>query len=154
MVFFSPSPKCENSIVRLIDESEEQIDAAVYAINNDRIVAALKRAYDRGVKLRILTDRLQASAKSSKVREMYAYGINIRVHSKHRIEHNKFAIFDKKTVVTGSYNWTNPATNKNSENCVLFIDDDNAVEEYGNRFEYLWRINTKKKSDEFFYKNA
>lgn len=151
-VYFSPSNKCEKGIVEFINESEEEIEAAVYAINNDRIVAALKKAYDRGVKVRILTDRLQASNKSSKVRELYDYGINIRVHSKHKIEHNKFAVFDNENVVTGSYNWTNPATEKNSENCVFFINVSDAVEEYDNRFEYLWQVNTKKKSDKFFEK--
>ncbi len=151
-VYFSPSNKCEKGIVEAIDDADTEIEAAVYAINNDNIVEALKKAHDRGVKIKILTDRLQAANKSSKVRELYDYGINIRVHSKHKIEHNKFAVFDNESVVTGSYNWTNPATNKNSENCVFFIRDKDAVEEYDNRFKYLWQINTKKKSDLWFEK--
>ena len=151
-VYFSPSNKCEKGIVEAIDDADTEIEAAVYAINNDNIVEALKKAHDRGVKIKILTDRLQAANKSSKVKELYDYGINIRVHSKHKIEHNKFAVFDNESVVTGSYNWTNPATNKNSENCVFFIRDKDAVEEYDNRFKYLWQINTKKKSDLWFKK--
>lgn len=97
-VYFSPSSKCENSIVKLINQSEESISAAVYAINNDAIVEALKKAHDRNVNIRILTDRLQASNRSSKVRELYDYGINIRVHSKFKIEHNKFAVYDEKSL--------------------------------------------------------
>lgn len=151
-IFFSPSNRCENSIIKLINQSEERIDVVVYAINNDDIVEALKKAQDRGVKIRILTDRLQASNKYSKVRELYNYGINIRVHSKHKIEHNKFAVFDNNVAMTGSYNWTNPATEKNSENCVFFFRDRDAIEKYQNRFEYLWQINTKTKSDKWFEK--
>lgn len=151
-IYFSPSTHCENNIVRFINRSKNRIDAAVYALNNDRIVKAIKRAHKRGVKIRILTDRLQAANRSSKVRELYDYGINIRVHSKHKIEHNKFAIFDKRVAMSGSYNWTNPATEKNSENCVFFIKNQNAVEEYQERFNYLWRVNTKTKSDHWFDK--
>ncbi len=151
-VYFSPSSKCEKGIIDFINEADNEIEAAVYAINNDRIVEALKKAHDRGVKVKILTDRLQASNKSSKVRELYDYGINIRVHSKYKIEHNKFAVFDNENVVTGSYNWTNPATSKNSENCVFFINVNDAAEEYDNRFKYLWQVNTKKKSDIWFDK--
>lgn len=151
-IFFSPSNRCENSIIKLINQSEERIDVVVYAINNDDIVEALKKAQNRGVKIRILTDRLQASNKYSKVRELYNYGINIRVHSKHKIEHNKFAVFDNNVAMTGSYNWTNPATEKNSENCVFFFRDRDAIEKYQNRFEYLWQINTKTKSDKWFEK--
>lgn len=151
-IYFSPSKRCENSIVRLIDKSEVSIDAAVYSINNKKIIKALKKAYDRGVKIRILTDKLQASGRSSRVLELYEYGIKIRVHSKYKIEHNKFAVFDSKFASSGSYNWTTPASDKNSENCIFFIKNKKAVAEYQNRFNYLWQINSKKKSDRWFKK--
>ena len=98
--FFTPSKKCENSIIQRINSAEKSIDAAVYAINNKDIVKALKKAHERGVKIRILTDKLQASNKNSEVIELYEFGIKIRVNSKHKIEHNKFAIFDFNSVVT------------------------------------------------------
>ena len=148
--FFTPSQKCENSIVQRINKTEKSIDVAVYAINNKDIVDAIKKAYDRGVKIRILTDRLQAGNKNSKVRELYDYGINIRVNSKHKIEHNKFAVFDFNNAVTGSYNWTEPASDKNSENCLFFNRNKKTVKEYHDRFNYLWQMNTKKASDKWF----
>jgi len=150
--FFTPSRKCEDSIVRRINKAEKSIDAAVYAINNKDIVKALKKAHDRGVKIRILTDRLQAGNRSSRVRELYDYGIKIRVNSKHKIEHNKFAVFDFNNAVTGSYNWTEPASNKNSENCLFFNRNKKTVREYHDRFNYLWQMNSKKKSDAWFNK--
>ncbi len=149
-VFFTPSKKCENSIISLIEESQKTIDIVVYAINNDQIVDALKVAHDRGIKIRILADRLQASLKFSRVIELHNYGINVRVHSKNKIEHNKFAIFDGIKASTGSYNWTNQASNKNSENCLFVIDDQEVISKYSGRFNYLWQINTKHKSDKWF----
>ena len=101
-VAFSPSKECENLIIKLINDSSAQIDVAVFDINNENIVNALKSAHDKGKKIRILTDKRQAGGKHSKVLELYEYGINIRVHSKHRLEHNKFAVFDKKYVINGS----------------------------------------------------
>lgn len=151
-VFFSPSKDCENNIIRELANASKKVDAAVYAINNTNIVNELKKAHDRGVKIRILTDRLQASNRASKVRELKKYGINVRVHSKYKIEHNKFAVFDEKTAVSGSYNWTNPASEKNSENCSFYTADEDVVEIYQKRFRQLWKANTKKKSDEWFEK--
>ena len=148
--FFTPSKKCEDSIVKRINKAEKSIDAAVYAINNKDIVTALKKAHERGIKIRILTDRLQAGNKHSKVRELYNAGIKIRVNSKHKIEHNKFAVFDFDSVVTGSYNWTEPASDKNSENCLFFNRNRKTVQEYHDRFNYLWQMNTQKKSEEWF----
>ena len=136
--------------MKFIETSEHSIDVAVYSINNDAIVKALKKAHKRGVKIRILTDKLQAAGKSSKVKELYLSGINIRINSQHKIEHNKFAIYDNKIASTGSYNWTNPASDKNSENCLFLIHNKKAIKEYQVRFEYLWKINTKKKSDRWF----
>lgn len=63
-VKFTPSTDCEDSIIGYINNSVNTIDIAVYSINNEKIVSALKQAHNRGVKLRILTDKLQASAKS------------------------------------------------------------------------------------------
>ena len=152
-VFFSPSPKCEDEIIRLINQSQEKIDVAVYAINNDNIVKALKEAYNGGIKIRILTVKLQASNKHSKVKDLYLSGLNIKVNSQYKIEHNKFAIFDNKYVSSGSYNWTNPATNSNSENCIFFEDNDNIIQSYQSHFNKLWQLNSKSKSDRWFSKH-
>lgn len=152
-VFFSPKGNCEKMIVDRIKSAEKTIDAAVYSINNDNIVNALIDAKKRGVKVRILTDKTQAKGRSSKVKYLFDNGINIRVHSQFKIEHNKFAVYDKVKGSTGSFNWTNPAEKKNSENCIFFDDTDNAVSDYSKRFEYLWKINTKEKSEDWMDKH-
>ncbi len=147
MVAFTPSENCENQIVQLINSSQKSIDAAVYAINNSKIVAALKSAHDRRVNLRILTDKLQAAQKSSAVQELFQYGVNIKVNSRYKIEHNKFAVFDNRVLVTGSYNWTNAASRKNSENCLFIRQNKNVIKKYRQRFDELWQANAQNKSD-------
>ena len=151
-IAFTPSDECENKIVNLINNSENSIDVAVYSINNTDIVEAIKLAHDRKIKLRILTDKLQASGKYSKVMELYKYGVNIRVHSKNKIEHNKFAIFDSNVVSTGSFNWTNAASDKNSENCLFLIKEPDNIKAYKERFEELWSVNSEEKSKRWFEK--
>lgn len=153
VVFFSPHGNCEQMIVKQINTAQKTVDAAVYSINNDNIVNALLDAKQRGVKIRILTDRIQATGKSSKVKYLYDNNINIRVHSNFKIEHNKFAIYDGIYGSTGSFNWTNPAEKKNSENCIFFDNIDGVLDSYINRFEYLWKTNTKKKSDAWIEKH-
>ena len=51
--FFTPSKKCEMSIIHRIDNAKKSIDIAVYAINNKSIVDAIKEAHNRGIKIRI-----------------------------------------------------------------------------------------------------
>lgn len=140
-VYFSPSSDCENRIARAIDESKSEVVVAVYSINNKKIVDALIGAKKRGVKLRVLTDHVQASQKSSKALELLANGVDLRLHSKFKIEHNKFAVYDGKLASTGSFNWTGPAARSNSENC-LILDEAPVVAKFKDRFEFLWQKNS------------
>ena len=128
-VYFTPSDDCENNIIALIEDAQSQIDIAVYAINNDAIVEALKEAFLRDVSIRVLTDRTQAGQKSSKIADLEDFGIDVIRHKKYRIQHDKFAIFDQKKIVTGSYNWTNSAS----------------IQKYQKRFNDLWLMNKKAK---------
>ena len=149
---FTPSEDCEKTIVDLIDQSTKNIDIAVYAINNKQIVKALIRANKQNVELRILTDRTQASNKGSKVKEMHEKGLNIRVHTKNKLMHNKFAIFDGQSLFIGSYNWTNAASKQNSEGCTFLINEPENIKVYQEHFEKLWRENTLPKSEKWFEK--
>jgi len=148
-IYFTPSIDCEHGIIERIENSKSEIRVAVYSINNDNIIAALERAKAGGVKIRILTDKTQANGKSSKARYLYSQGFDIKVHTKYKLEHNKFAIYDDNAASTGSFNWTNPATSKNSENCVFFSTKKQAAE-YIARFEELWSLNDEEKSGAWF----
>lgn len=149
-VYFTPSNDCEDQIIRLLNDAKKSIDISVYSINNYNIVEKLKEVQKKGIPIRILTDRTQAAGRGSKSFELYENDFNIRVHSQHRIEHNKFMVADSEAIITGSYNWTNPASLKNSENCLVVWNDPDTVLKYKKRFEYLWEINTQEKSNEWF----
>ncbi len=95
--------------------------------------------------VRILTDHIQATQRSSKVLEMVEAGLDLRLHSKYKIEHNKFGVYDGKLVSTGSFNWTGAAARSNSENCV-FLSEEASTKTFRNRFEYLWQINSAESS--------
>ena len=40
------------------------------------------------------------------------------------IMHNKFCVIDNQKVITGSYNWSEKAENKNDENASVVYDND------------------------------
>lgn len=139
--FFTPSNDCENNIIAAIN-SAQKMDIAVYSITNPDITDAIITAHNRGAKIRIVTDRTQAKVKGSLVEKLRSNGIPVQINKKHKIEHNKFAVFDDIHVVSGSYNWTTNASKYNSENCVFF---DQPNKEYTHRFEYLWDLYSNNK---------
>jgi phosphatidylserine/phosphatidylglycerophosphate/cardiolipin synthase-like enzyme len=113
-VHFSKHGGCEKRVVGLIAHSKEFIDVAMYSLNNKKIIDALEKAKNNGVKIRILVDRLQGTGVNKKVTLALKHeGFDIRIHSKNKIQHNKFAIFDGKSIITGSFNWTESAENAN-----------------------------------------
>ena len=135
-VYFTPGTQCEDRIVENINKAQT-IDIAVYSITNKKITSALLSAKKRGARIRVVTDRTMAGNKYSKDEVLLKAGIPLRKNKKHKIEHNKFAVFDGSHIVTGSYNWTDAATKNNSENCVFL---DALAEVYSARFEYLWNL--------------
>jgi phospholipase D len=148
VVSFSPNGLCQQMTVNLIDSAKDTVDAAVYSINNIAIVEAYERAKKRGVTVRILTDHVEAgSNREVTLRLAKDHLAGFRLHSVSRIMHNKFVVVDKKKMITGSFNETEPAQNSNSENC-LVIDDMDVVKNYDHQFNFvLWEKNTQIKSD-------
>lgn len=137
-IFFAPGPDCEKNIIKRINNAKK-IDIAVYAITNPDITNAIITAYQRGAKIRVITDRTQSKGKKSLVSRIKQSSIPVLMNRRHKIEHNKFAVFDDAQVVSGSYNWTTSASMYNSENC-LFFEQPN--KEYSTRFQQLWDLYT------------
>lgn len=135
-VFFTPGSDCENNIIEKINKSNK-IDIAVYSITNPNITNAIITAYNRGANIRVITDKTQSKGKKSLVGTIKKAGIPVLTNKKHKIEHNKFAVFDDGYVVSGSYNWTTNASMYNSENCLFFNQPNN---EYSQRFTQLWNM--------------
>ena len=137
-VYFSLYDDPELIIIENIDNAKEFINIAMYTFTDREIAQAIIRAKDRGVNIKIYLDRSQVNAKYTKSRYFINNGIkDIRISSNNYIMHNKFAVIDNKIVITGSYNWTASAGERNDEN-LLVIDDKNIIEKYQNQFNNLW----------------
>ena len=137
-VYFSLYDDPESIIIKNIDDAKEFISIAMYAFTDREIASAIIRAKDREVDIKIYLDRSQVNAEYSKSRYFVNNGIkDIRISSNSYIMHNKFAVIDNEIVITGSYNWTASAGERNDEN-LLVIDDKNIIKEYQNQFNNLW----------------
>ena len=141
--------ECEKKLVELISNASDYIDVSVYAINNKPLIEALIAAHRRGVKLRILTDKLQATGSSSRIWDLVAAGIPLRIHTHKRIMHTKVAIYDGISVSSGSLNWTEPAVHKNEEVCDVFVNEPDYAAQHQKLFDQRWANNSQEKSDEW-----
>ena len=137
-VYFSLYDDPESIIIEKIDNAKDFINIAMYTFTDREIAQSILKAKDRGVDVKIYLDRSQVNAKYTKSRYFINNGIkDIRISSNNYIMHNKFAVIDNKIVITGSYNWTASAGERNDEN-LLVIDNKNIIEKYQNQFNNLW----------------
>ncbi|KAJ1096606.1 hypothetical protein NDU88_001741 [Pleurodeles waltl] len=66
-------------------------------------------------------------------------GIIVRHDQDTGYMHHKFAVVDKKILITGSLNWTSQAIQGNKEN-ILVVDDTVIVQAFIDEFEKLWEL--------------
>lgn len=137
--YFSPEGHIQDRIVKAINTSKSSIDLAIFDFTSQEIKSAFERARGRGIKIRIIADSRQAKGIHSLIQALIDAGFNIKItHGIERgIMHNKFAIFDRKLLFTGSYNWTANAEHFNYENAV-FISDSKTITQYQKEFDKLW----------------
>jgi len=138
--YFSPNRGAADQIIGFIDRCNETIDAAVYALTHNGIADALIRAYWRGVKIRILTDRLQAGSRYADDERLEEAGIPLRRDTQTGSMHWKTIIGDGVAVGTGSFNWTAGADLRNAENFVI-IRLKYVIQTFQQEFEDLWEVN-------------
>jgi len=117
-VYFSPRGGCTDAIVLEISRAKQEILVQAYSFTSKEIARALVAAHKRGVKTVIL-DKSNESQHYSAADFTYNMGIPTFIDAAHGIAHNKVMIIDRETVITGSFNFTKAAEEKNAENLLI-----------------------------------
>ncbi len=135
--YFTPGADGPVRIASLVRSARRALDICVFTITDDRIARAVLEAHRRGVRVRIVTDDDKAFDRGSDIERLERAGIEVRTDRSEAHMHHKFALFDNRILLTGSYNWTRSAAGDNQENFVV-IDDPNLVKAFARTFEQLW----------------
>jgi phosphatidylserine/phosphatidylglycerophosphate/cardiolipin synthase-like enzyme len=135
-VYFSPNGGCTDAIVKRIDAAKKTILVQAYSFTSDPITKALVNAHKRNVAVQIILDKSQRkqSETYSSIDFLVHAEIPIFIDSKHAIAHNKVIIIDGEIVITGSFNFTKAAEERNAEN-LLVIHNEDLVNSYIKNWE-------------------
>jgi phosphatidylserine/phosphatidylglycerophosphate/cardiolipin synthase-like enzyme len=118
-VYFSPRGGCTQAIIKEIDNAKSEILIQAYSFTSAPIAKALTNAFKRGIKVQAILDKSQRSEKYTSATFLFNAGIPTYIDDKHAIAHNKVMIVDRETVITGSFNFTKAAEEKNAENLLI-----------------------------------
>jgi phosphatidylserine/phosphatidylglycerophosphate/cardiolipin synthase-like enzyme len=97
----------------------------------------LVRTRDRGVEVRVVIEGDQAGGRGSEYENLFRAGVDVRLDGNPYLMHHKFMVVDGKIVVTGSYNWSYSAEEKNDENLIVVSGPDIA-RLYEAEFSRVW----------------
>ena len=142
--FFSPLDNLADVITAALENAMESVCAAVYTITYDPISRALRQLHDRSlssgrpVQIRIISDDEKVCEPGSDIWSFCrCSGMQVRVDESFSQMHHKFAVIDGKTLINGSFNWTQAAATKNYENLTVTTDK-RIVNMFLAEFERVW----------------
>jgi phosphatidylserine/phosphatidylglycerophosphate/cardiolipin synthase-like enzyme len=133
-VLFSPHGGCTDAIVSELDKAKNEILVQAYSFTSQPIAKALVDAHKRGVRTEIILDKSQRGDQYSAADFSAHMGVPTYIDSAHAIAHNKIMIIDQETVITGSFNFTKAAEERNAEN-ILIIKSRELAKEYLDNWE-------------------
>jgi phosphatidylserine/phosphatidylglycerophosphate/cardiolipin synthase-like enzyme len=118
-VYFSPNGGATEAVTKEIGRARENILVQAYSFTSTPIAKALLDAHKRGVKVQAILDKSQRNEKYTSATFLANSGIPIYIDDAHAIAHNKVMIIDDTTVITGSFNFTKAAEERNAENLLV-----------------------------------
>lgn len=136
-----------NELIKLINSAKTSIDIAIYGYDKvPKVETAIKNAISRGVKIRLVHD---VDANNNNIYEHTKYFADLIKNTScdksvsnskysNAIMHNKFYIFDKKIVMTGSANLSFTDMSDFNSNSVIIIKSEKVADIYTQEFNQMY----------------
>lgn len=124
---FSPRDDTEKVVIGLIRSARKTLEVHAYAFTSRNIADAMVAAQRRGVRVEVLADaQMNRREKGNAIPRLLAAGVPVAFETRYNAAHNKVLIVDAEgprcAVLTGSYNFTWSADNRNAENILIVRD--------------------------------
>lgn len=162
-----PDLQCDNpyctikgigKFVQQIDQAVYSIDVAIYTFTSFILCEAFKRAVQRGVTIRIISDREMVFSSGSQLNVLADLGVPVRGPVTTNLMHHKYLVIDGverveeirrlkqrkwmrpscSVLISGSVNWTRLGFGGNWENCII-TSDPVLAHSFQAEFNRMWK---------------
>ena len=121
-VYFSLHGGCTQEVAEALRQAQQSVLVQAYSFTSTPIAQALVEAYRRGVKVEVILDRSQQTDRRSSAQLLAQAGVPLDIDAAHAIAHNKVMVIDGQTILSGSFNFTEAAEDRNAENLLVIRD--------------------------------
>lgn len=137
-VAFSPKGGGAEMIIKAIGQAKKTIKVQAYSFTNADIAKSLLDASKRGIEVRVVLDKSQETEKYTSATFLVNSGIPVRIDDDFAIAHNKVMILDDEAVITGSFNFTKAAEERNAENVLVIRGNRELAKLYLQNWQWRW----------------
>src|SRR3990170_2059242 len=119
-VYFSPEDGTAARLIELIQAAEQSVYFMAYSFTSDDLATAMLRSMEQGfVVVGVMDESQYHSNVGSEFDRLRSAGLDVRLDGNADNMHHKVLIIDRQIVVTGSYNFSANAENRNDENTLI-----------------------------------
>ncbi|MBS3131194.1 phospholipase [Candidatus Woesearchaeota archaeon] len=127
IAMFCPEQDCGGNLEFMIESSRESVHCAFFDLDLENVIMALaKKSKEADVKIVMDSDNYDRQIKG-----------NVVLDDRNQLMHNKFCVFDKSAVWTGSFNPTHNGNERNNNN-VIVLYSGILAQNYEDEFGELW----------------
>jgi phosphatidylserine/phosphatidylglycerophosphate/cardiolipin synthase-like enzyme len=121
-VYFSPQDGISQHLAGLVSKASQSIDILAYTFTLEPLAESIKAQAAAGVKIRGVFEKEQLESEGNDYPLFLQAGYDVHLDGNPGLMHHKVIIIDGKIVVSGSYNFTRSADEKNDENLLIIYD--------------------------------
>lgn len=123
------------TVLHHIRSAKESIQVGMFALTLPQIIDELNAAQNCGVDVVILVDKGYKSFTVQQIKQLEHPSLSIYEKVTPYQLHHKFGIFDKKTLITGSVNWSENGFLINTEDMIVI---ENLTEKQQSKIQAIW----------------
>ncbi len=135
--YFAPEDDVAKKITARITQAKQSIDFMAYSFTEDAIGSAVRERSKAGVRVRGVFEKTGSETQFSEYGPMRKQGMDVWQDGNPYLMHHKVFILDDKTVIFGSFNFSQNADKENDEN-LLILDDPSLAQSFKTEFTRVY----------------
>lgn len=134
---FAAEGKVAGKVAEALNKAEKSIHFMAFSFTDDAIGQVVAQKFSDKIEVRGVFENVGAGTQYSEYGRLKALGADVKKDGNPAVMHHKVFIVDGKTVITGSFNFSDSADKNNDEN-LLIIESEELARQYEEEFKKVY----------------